>query len=98
MYVASDNRTEPVVIQELLPNAKVNKNSKIEDGNVMTEAIDKIQKSTVMPLLVDIEIMRRATAFVGTASSNLGSLIHSLRGDFTEVSVDDPHFNTRKPG
>jgi len=43
-----------------------------------------------MTLLADIEAMRRATVFVGTASSNIGRLVYYLRprGSAT-ISVDD---------
>jgi hypothetical protein len=44
----------------------------------------------LMTLLADVEAMRRATVFVGTASSNIGRLVYYLRPkESVTVSVDD---------
>eukprot|EP00737_Agarophyton_chilense_P003481 gb/GEZJ01004086.1/.p1 GENE.gb/GEZJ01004086.1/~~gb/GEZJ01004086.1/.p1 ORF type:complete len:362 (+),score=40.01 gb/GEZJ01004086.1/:364-1449(+) len=51
----------------------------------------KRNEARVVTLLAEIEVMRKATIFIGTFSSNLGRLVHVLREHkaMSSVSLDD---------
>jgi hypothetical protein len=84
VYVASDDGQAAGVLREQLDRseglARVAEQERLAEGSYDWSEVYK-DEAALQALLVDIEGLRRAKVFLGTASSNIGRLVYSLRGE-----------------
>jgi len=90
VYLASDDPSSRSKLQQLLgTDVDVREQPRLNVSSYNSSAVGQSEAATVN-LLVDIDILRNAEVFIGTASSNLGRLIFFLRDSKRRsISLDD---------
>ena len=94
-YIMSDDYSAVTEAKRMLPDARVEslvpKTMKGHDSkgfrkNDNFQGLTKLQSA--MALFTDLEAARRATVFVGTATSNMGALVQIIRSQPPSTAVD----------
>ena len=94
-YIMSDDYSAVAEAKRMLPDARVEslvpKTMKGHDSkgfrkNDNFQGLTKLQSA--MALFTDLEAARRATVFVGTATSNMGALVQIIRSQPPSTAVD----------
>ncbi|KAI0565822.1 Alpha-(1,6)-fucosyltransferase [Gracilaria domingensis] len=96
VFIATDDGSVIKTMREQLAGRRVVSVTAAQErkGHIqklMNRMYLKQNEERVVALLAEIEMMRKATVFIGTFSSNLGRLVHVLRDQEAEssVSLDD---------
>jgi len=99
VFVASDDKTEHGKLQGILGSSfHVVQQPRLEDYFYQFRTYHHNTKAN-FNLLVDLELLVKSDAFVGTASSNLGRFVYFLRGSRDpSTSVDDSGDFLFRPG
>lgn len=96
LFLASDDGRVLQQLKQYFPDRTIAvvRTSKVRKGHLQRDLNRQRGKATqraVVELLAEIEMLRSATWFIGTFSSNLGRLVHVLRSHDpkTSISLDD---------
>merc|ERR1719414_949089 len=88
VYLASDDPLASQQIQSALgDHAHVIEQPRVNETGYTSRGY--ADEGDLMTVLIDVEALRRATVFIGTASSNIGRLVYFLRDKGSpSVSLD----------